>query len=86
MRFRSSGFGDNRELIGHMADLSPTGKDLLVFHIQTTEPVEWHLRAGMQFSDIPTILKKMLLNLPVLFMTIKTIFSVKENPKEPEEF
>lgn len=86
MRFRSSGFGDNRELIGHMAELSPTGKDLLVFHIQTTEPVQWHLRAGMQFSDIPTVLKGMLFNLPVLFMTIKAIFSVKKNPKEPEEF
>ena len=86
MRFRSSGFGDNRELVGHMADLSPTGKDLLVFHIQTTEPVQWHLRAGMQFSDIPDVLKGMLLNFPVLLLTIRTIFSLKKEPKEPENF
>jgi len=86
MRFRSSGFGDTRELVGRMADLSPVGKDLLVFHIQTTDPVEWHLRAGMQFSDIPDVLKGMLLNLPVLFMIIRTIFFLKKKPKEPEEF
>lgn len=86
MRFRSSGFGDNRELVGHMSDLSPAGKDLLVFHIQTTEPVQWHLRAGMQFSDIPGILKGILFNLPVLLMTIRTPFSLKKEPKEPAEF
>ncbi len=86
MRFRSSGFGDNRELAGHMADLSPTGKDLLVFHIETTEPVQWHLRAGMQFSDIPDVLMGMLLNLPVLLLIIRTIFFLKKEPKEPENF
>jgi len=86
MRFKSSGFGDNRELIGRMSDLSPAGKDLLVFHIETTDPVKWHLRAGMQFNDIPDILKGMLLNLPVLLLTIRTIFSLKNNPKEPEDF
>ena len=85
MRFRSSGFGDDRELIGYMSDLSPTGEDLLVFHIQTTEPVQWHLRAGMQFSDIPDILKSML-KPSVLLLILRTLFHVKDNPKEPETF
>jgi hypothetical protein len=85
MRFRSSGFGDERELIGHMSDLSPVGEDLLVFHIQTTEPVEWHLRAGMQFSDIFAILKGML-KPPVFFLMLKSLIYLKDNPKEPDKF
>jgi hypothetical protein len=40
----------------------------------------------MQFSDIPDVLKGMLLNLPVLLMTIKAIFFLKKKPKEPAEF
>ena len=85
MRFRSSGFGDERELVGHMSELSPVGKDLLVFHIETTEPVKWHLRAGMQFSDIPAILKGML-KPSVLLLVLRTLFYIKESPKEPEKF
>lgn len=85
MRFRSSGFGDDRELIGHMADLSPVGDDLLVFHIETTEPVKWHLRAGMQFSDVPDILKGML-KPSVLFLILRSLFYIKKNSKEPEKF
>lgn len=85
MRFRSSGFGNDRELKGYMSDLTPVGKDLLVFHIQTTDPVQWHLRAGMQFSDIPAILKGML-KPSVLLLVLRTLFYIKDNPKEPEEF
>lgn len=85
MRFKSSGFGDNRELIGHMSDLSPVGEDLLVFNIQTTEPVQWNLRAGMQFSDVPDILKGML-KPSVLLLVLRTIFYLKKNPVEPEDF
>ena len=86
MRFRSSGFGDSRELIGHMADLSLKEDGLLVLTIQTTEPVQWQLRAGIQFSDVPAILKGMTLNFPVLCLFLRTIFSLKKNPKEPEDF
>ncbi len=85
MRFRSSGFGDERELVGYMSDLSPVGEDLLVFHIETTEPVQWHLRAGMQFSDVPDILKGML-KPSVLLLVIRAVFHLKSNPKEPETF
>ena len=85
MRFRSSGFGDDRELKGYMADLFPVGEDLLVFHIETTEPVKWHLKAGMQFSDVPAILKGML-KPSVLFLLLRVLFHQKSNPKEPEKF
>ena len=85
MRFRSSGFGDDRELIGHMSDLSPMGDDLLVFHIQTTEPVKWHLRAGMQFSDIPAILKGML-KPSILFLVLRSLLYLKASPKKADKF
>jgi len=67
-----------------MADLSPAGEDLLVYHIETYDPVEWHLRAGMERKDIPKILKGML-KPSVLFHTLRVMFYLKKNPKEPED-
>lgn len=68
-----------------MSDLSPVGKDLLVLHIETTDPVKWHLRAAMQFSDIPTILRGVL-KPSVLFLVIRTMFYLKKNAREPKDF
>lgn len=83
MRFRSSGLGKT-ELKGNMADLSPAGEDLLVFVIETYEPVEWRLRAGMERKDIPKILKGML-KPSVLFHVVRTLMYLKKNPKEIED-
>ena len=84
MRFKSSGLGE-KELKGDLSDLSPVGDSLLVLHIQTTDPVQWHLRAGMEFRDIPIILKAFL-KPSILFLTIRTIFYLRKNPKEPDDF
>jgi len=83
MRFRSAGLGKT-ELKGQMSDLSPAGDDLLVFHIQTYEPVEWHLKAALEHKDIPRILKGML-KPSVLLHVIRTLFYIKKSPKEPED-
>jgi len=83
MRFRSTGLGKT-ELKGEMSHLSPVGDDLLVFHIQTYEPVEWHLRAALERKDVPKILKGML-KPSILFHIIRTLFYVKKNPKEVED-
>ncbi len=83
MRFKSSGLGKT-ELKGDLVDLSLAGEDLLVLHIQTTEPVQWHLRAGLEFSDIPKILRG-LLKPSILFFIIRTLFYIKKAPKEPDE-
>ena len=83
MRFRSSGLGKT-ELKGNMSDLSPTGEDLLVYSIETYDPVEWCLRAGMERKDIPKILKGML-KPSVLFHVIRTLLYLKKNPKEVED-
>lgn len=83
MRFRSSGLGE-QELKANLADLSPVGKDLLVMYIETYEPVQWHLRAAMEFTDIPAVVKG-LLKPSVLFLLLRTILYVKKNPPEPEK-
>ena len=80
MRFRSAGLGQT-ELKGKISDMSPVGEDLLVLHIETHDPVEWHLRAAMERKDIPKVIKGMLK--PSIFLyIIRTIFHMKKNPKE----
>jgi hypothetical protein len=83
MRFRSTGLGQT-ELKGKIADFAPAGKDLLILHIQTYEPVEWHLKAAMERKDIPKVVKGML-KPSIIFHIIKTIFTLKKNPKELED-
>jgi len=81
MRFRSAGLGQ-RELKGKMVNLCPVGDDLLVYYIQTYEPVEWRMKAGLERKDIPKVVKG-LLQPSVLVHTIRTIFFLKKNPREP---
>ena len=83
MRFRSTGLG-KQELKGNMAGLAPSGEDLLVYTIQTYDPVEWRLRAGMERKDIPKVLMGML-KPSVFFHVVRTLFYLKKNPKEPED-
>lgn len=82
MRFKSTGLGET-ELKGRMSDLSPNGKGQLVLHIQTYDPVEWHLWAGMEYKDVPKLLVSFL-RPSVFFHVIRTLIWVKKNPKEPE--
>jgi len=80
MRFRSAGLGPT-ELKGRISDLSPVGQDLLVLHISTYEPVEWHLKAAMERKDIPRMIKGML-SPSILFHTIRVLFHCKKTPSE----
>ncbi len=84
MRFKSSGLGD-KELKANLTDLSPAGDDLLVMHIETYDPVKWHLRAGVEYHDVLPIIKGML-KPSVLLLLLRTIFYVRKNPPEPEDF
>ena len=83
MRFRSAGLGQT-ELKGKISDVSPIGDDLLVLHIKTYDPVEWHLRAAMERKDIPKILVG-ILKPSILFHIIRTFFYVKKNPIEIQD-
>ena len=62
--------------------MSPVGEDLLVLHIETHDPVEWHLKAAMERKDIPKVLRGML-KPSILFYIIKAVFYTKKVPKEP---
>ena len=62
--------------------MSPVGEDLLVLHIKTHDPVEWHLKAAMERKDIPKVLKGML-KPSILFYIIKAIFYTNKVPMEP---
>jgi len=81
MRFKSSGLGP-QELKGKLADLSPVGKDLLVLHIKTYDPVRWDLKAALERKDIPNMIKGML-KPAILIYIIRTLIYIKKNPKEP---
>ena len=83
MRFRSTGLGQT-ELKGRISDMSPVGEDLLVLHIETHDPVEWHLRAAIERKDIPKVLIGML-KPSILFHIIRTFFYTKKNPRELED-
>ncbi len=83
MRFRSAGLGKT-ELKGRISHLAPAGEDLLILHIKTYEPVEWHLKAGLERKDVPKVVRAML-RPSILFHVIRTLFYLKKKPKELED-
>jgi hypothetical protein len=83
MRFRSAGLGKT-ELKGRISHLSPVGKDLLILHIKTYDPVEWHLKAALERKDVPRVVRGML-KPSIIFHVIRTMFYLKKNPKELDD-
>ncbi len=72
------------ELKGRLVNFAPAGAELLVLHIDTTEPVKWKLRAAVERKDIPIIVKG-LVKPTVLFYIIRALFFPKKNPTEVED-
>jgi hypothetical protein len=83
MRFRSTGLGPT-ELKGKITRLAPVGKDLLVLHINTYTPVEWHLKAAIQRKDVRRIIKN-ILKPSILFHITRCLFYLKNDPKEIQD-
>ena len=81
MRFRSTGLGKT-ELQAYATGLEPVD-DLLILHVQTTEPVRWHIRAGLQRGDVFKLIR-FVFN----FQLLKYLFGFAKagNSKEPEDF
>jgi len=81
MRFRSTGLGKT-ELQAYPKGLEPVG-DLLILHVQTTDPVRWHIRAGLQRGDVFKLIR-----LAISFKVLKYLFGFAKmgNSKEPEDF
>ena len=82
MRFRSTGLG-NTELKGYLQGVHRSDKGLLIADFQTTEPVQWHLGAGLEPSDIPKLMK-VVFKPSLVLKTIQSVLWIKKNPKEPE--
>jgi len=82
MRMRSTGLGKT-ELKGKFVDIE-MNQDLMILHIETYDPVKWHLRAGIQRSDRWTVIK-MLLKLNVKIIPYLWRWKDHTPPREPEE-
>jgi hypothetical protein len=81
MRFRSTGLGKT-ELQATPKSLE-AADGLLILHVQTTSPVRWHIRAGIQRKDLLNLVRMVFS--PGL---VKYLFSslIRGNSKEPENF
>ena len=55
MKLRSTGLGETvlEAKIGSITKKD----DYLILHVNTTEPVQWHVRAALEYSDILTMIK-----------------------------
>ena len=58
MLFRSTGLG-KAELIAEVVDIKRQG-DYIIMEVQTSEPVRWKIRGGVNHQDIRRLLKVLL--------------------------
>ena len=79
MRMRSTGLGKT-ELKGDVARLEAR-EGLLILHIQTTSPVQWHVRAGMERKDIIKLMKSVF-SLSVIKFMLGIIINKSAEPPE----
>jgi hypothetical protein len=82
MKMRSTGLGET-VLLGKLDKITQV-EDYLILHMQTIDPVQWHVRAALDYQDILTM-AKLILKGPVLKFLVSKIKSIK-NPKNTDEF
>lgn len=75
MKMRSTGLGET-VLLGELEKITQV-QDYLVLHVNTIEPVQWHVRASLDYNDL-LLLIKLILKGPVL----KFIFYGFKNRKK----
>jgi hypothetical protein len=76
MKMRSTGLGE-QVLVGEL-DKITRKQDYLILHVNTIDPVQWHVRAAMDYSDL-LVLIKLILKGPVF----KFLFSGLKNWRNP---
>ncbi len=82
MKMRSTGLGET-VLVGNLDKITRV-EDYLVLHVQTIDPVQWHVRAAINYDDL-LLLIKLIFKGPV----IKFLFSCfknRKNLKDTDEF
>ena len=82
MRMRSTGLGKT-ELVGDIARLEIVD-GLLILHVQTTKPVRWHVRTGIQRKDV-FCMARLLFNWNMLKYLFRLVRGSR-NTKEPDNF
>ncbi len=84
VRMRSTGLGKT-EIEAHITELR-ADQDLLVLEMQTTKPVRWRIRTGLQPEDRLSLLKHMLkLNFKLLRFLLNWNPNKGKHP-EPKDF
>jgi len=79
MRMRSTGLGKT-ELTAHITSIE-LAQDMMIMHVQSTAPVRWHIRTGVQASDRLAMVKLML---KLNFKLLKLLILTDPNGKHPE--
>lgn len=82
LRFRSTGLGKTM-LQGEPADIMVVD-DMLVFHIQSTTPVRWRIRAALTFRGLLQVIKMALK--PTIIKFVLFGFRTLKNPKLSDDF
>jgi len=82
MKMRSTGLGET-VLKGKLDKITQV-QDYLVLHVQTVDPVQWHVRAAMDYSDLVTMIK-LIIKGPVLKYLFSGFRSWK-NPQHTDDF
>jgi len=81
IRLRSTGLGKT-ELVACVDNLKRQGNHLILY-VKTTEPVRWHVRAAISYSDMLAMIR-LRLNPKVLWYIATGFFSSKREP--PKDF
>lgn len=88
MRVRSTGLGPT-ELVTESNHIWLERKgEFLIVHMESDEPVQWHLRTALGKSDVLRIISitiPKLFNGSILWMLIKSLFSLGKK-KEPPKY
>lgn len=82
MKMRSTGLGET-VLVGKLDKITQV-EDYLILHVQTIDPVQWHVRAALDYRDILTLAKLILMG-PVFKFLVSKCFRMK-NPKDTDNF
>lgn len=83
MLFRSTGLGKT-QLVGKVAEMKREG-DFLIMHVDTTEPVQWRIRAAMSFRDLACVILACGKTAIIAFLLSPSQWFNKD-PKHPESF
>jgi hypothetical protein len=76
MRMRSTGLGTT-ELVGNVSDITREN-GYLVLHVNTIEPVRWHVRTAMSWVDLFKI-GLLMIKPPTLLFVLTSLF---QKPKQ----